>query len=62
MAIQRSIVEKLYKDHLAIFKLGLWLTGFFECSKEKYHFQQQLMVSNTINFLASHIISSAMVL
>jgi len=35
-------------DRLAIFKPGLWQTGFLGCSKEWYHFQQQLMVSTTI--------------
>ena len=48
----RFITRKLEKDEendcLAIFKPGLWQTGFFGCGKEWYHFQQQLMVSETI--------------
>ena len=44
--------QKLEKDEednrLAIFKPGLWQTGFFGCGEEWYHFQQQLMVSKTI--------------
>ena len=49
MAIQSSKSKKLEeKDRLAMFKPGLWQTGFFECSKEWYYFQQELMVSKTI--------------
>ena len=43
MAIQSSKSEKLQEeDRLAIFKPGLWRTGFFGCGKEWYHFQQEL--------------------
>ena len=39
-------VEKLKEeDRLAIFKPGLWRAGFFGCSEQWYHFQQELMVS-----------------
>ena len=49
MVIQSSKSEKLQeKDRLAIFKPGLWRTGFFGCGKEWYHFQQELMVSKMI--------------
>ena len=49
MAIQSSKSKKLEeKDSLAIFKPSLWQTSFFECGKESYHFQQELMVSKTI--------------
>ena len=42
-------VKKLHdKNHLAIFKPGLWQTGFFRCGKEWYHFQQELMMSKMI--------------
>ena len=42
-------VEKLHEeDHLANFKPDLWQTGFFECSKEWYHYQKQLVVSKMI--------------
>ena len=41
-------VEKLKEDRLAIFKPGLWRTGFFGCGEEWYHFQQELMVSKKI--------------
>ena len=42
-------LEKDEKDNgLAIFKPGLWRTGFFGCGEEWYHFQQLLMVSKTI--------------
>jgi len=41
--------RKLEKDEednrLAIFKPGLWRTGFFRCGKEWYHFQQQLILN-----------------
>ena len=44
--------RKLEKDEednrLAIFKPGLWRTGFFGCSEEWYNLQQQLMVCKTI--------------
>ena len=41
--------EKLQEeDRLAIFKPGLWQTGFFRCGEEWYHFQQEIMVSKTI--------------
>ena len=54
MAIQSEKLQE--KDHLAIFKPGLWRTGFFGCGKEWYHFQQELMVSKMIvNLLASFI-------
>ena len=44
MAIQRE--ENLHKeDCLAIFKPGVWQTGFCE---EWYHFQQELMLSKRI--------------
>ena len=33
------------EDRLAIFNPGLWLTGFFRCGEECYHFQQELTVS-----------------
>ena len=36
------------EDHLAIFKPGLWQTGFFGCGEEWYHFQQGLMVNKMI--------------
>ena len=36
------------EDHLAIFKPGLWQTGFFGCGEEWYHFQQELMVNKMI--------------
>ena len=36
------------EDRLAIFKPGLWRTGFFGCGKEWNHFQQELMVSKMI--------------
>ena len=50
-------------DRFAIFKPGLWRTGFFGCGEEWYHFWQQLMVSKRyLNFLASRIISFAMAL
>ena len=53
--------EKLQEeDRLAIFKPGLWQTGFFGCGEEWYHFQQELMVSKTIDFLASFINSFTM--
>ena len=45
MAIQSSKNEK--KDHLAIFKPGLWRTGLLRCGKEWYQFQQELMLSKT---------------
>ena len=42
-----SKLGKIYEDDcLAIFKRGLWQTGFFRCGKEWY---QQLMVSKTID-------------
>ena len=42
-------VEKLLEeDHLAIFKPGLWQTGFFGCGEEWYHFQLEPMVSKMI--------------
>ena len=42
-------VEKLQEeDRLAIFKPGLWRTGFFRCGEEWYHFQLELMVSKKI--------------
>ena len=54
MAIQSSKTEKDEEDdRLAIFKPGLWQTGFFGCGEEWYHFQQQLMVSKTIFKLLS---------
>ena len=40
-------VESNDKENgLSFIKAGLWRMGFFECSKEWYHFQQELMVSN----------------
>ena len=36
------------EDRPAIFKPGLWQTGFFGCSEVWYHFQQELMVSKMI--------------
>ena len=49
MAILKLEKEKLQEeDRLAIFKPGLWQTGFFGCGEEWYHFQQELMVSKTI--------------
>ena len=36
------------EDCLAVLKLGLWQTGFFRCSKERYHFQQELMVNKLV--------------
>ena len=36
------------EDRLAIFKPGLWQMGFFGCSEEWYHSQQELMVSKMI--------------
>ena len=64
MAIHSLKREKIHEeDRLAIFKPGLWQTGFFGCGKEWYHFQQKLMVSTTIvNLLASCIISFALAL
>ena len=55
-------MEKLKEeDRLAIFKPGLWRTGFIGCGEEWYHFQQELMVSKKIiNFLASLINSFTM--
>ena len=42
-------VKKIQEeDCLAIFKPGLCQTGFFGCSEEWYHFQQELMVSKMI--------------
>ena len=45
-------VQKVKKhqeeDRLALFKPGLWQTGFFGCGEEWYHFQQELMVSKMI--------------
>ena len=49
MVIRSSKVKKLQEeDRLAIFKPGLWQMGFFKCSKEWYHFQQELMASKMI--------------
>ena len=47
------------EDRLAIFKPGLWRTGFFGCGKEWYHFQQELMVSKMIiKLLLASLINS----
>ena len=51
MAIQSLKTEE--DNCLAIFKPGLWRTGFFRYGEEWYHFQQQLMVSKTIFKLLS---------
>ena len=34
-------------------KPGLWRTGFFRCSKECHHFQQELIVSKAIVLIFS---------
>ena len=50
--VWRFKVQKVKKiqeeDCLAIFKPGLWQTGFFGCGKGWYHFQQELMVNKMI--------------
>ena len=38
MAIQSSKSEKLQEDRLAIFKLGLWRTGFFRMRRRMVPF------------------------
>ena len=49
MAIQSSKSEKLQEENcLTIFKPHLWLTDFFGCGEEWYHFQQEPLVSKTI--------------
>ena len=44
----RKVKKLQEKDHLAIFKPGLWQKDFFGCGEELYHFQQELMVSKMI--------------
>ena len=44
----RKVKKLQEEDCLAIFKPGLWRTGFFGCGEEWYHFQQEPMVSKMI--------------